>query len=237
MNPALHQSIPSQNEREIRLLLLCAGRSLGRETAEQIKSLSNADIDWHYLLKIASLHKLQFLLYQSLKNVCPESVPDGILKQLETRYLRNVAYSLRITRQLFEIIDFLDDHGIQSMPFKGPVLSELAYGDLTLRPSELVRLLDLDLTEGRVCRTNQWTNADGERSEPIACALTGAATAEVGSPLLRSPVIVPPVWNAWVASRCRARPRCVVSGPMCPMRSCAPPHINSHTVLAPKATY
>ena len=144
MNPALHQSIPSQNEREIRLLLLCAGRSLGRETAEQIKSLSNADIDWRYLLKIASLHKLQFLLYQSLKNVCPESVPDGILKQLETRYLRNVAYSLRITRQLFEIIDFLDDHGIQAMPFKGPVLSELAYGDLTLRP-----IGDLDLLVDR----------------------------------------------------------------------------------------
>ena len=47
----------------------------------------------------------------------------------------------------------------------------LANGDLTLRPSELVRLLDLDLAaslrEGRVCRTNQWTNADGERHEPI----------------------------------------------------------------------
>ena len=58
----------------------------------------------------------------------------------------------------------------------------LANGDLTLRPSELVRLLDLDLTEGRVCRTNQWTNADGERSEPIASTSTGAATAFVLTP-------------------------------------------------------
>ena len=110
MNPALHQLIPSQNRREIRLLLLCAGRSLERETAEQIKSLSTEDIEWHYLVKMASLHKLQFLLFRSLKITCPESVPDGILKQLETQYKRNVAYSLRITRQLFEIIDSLDDH-------------------------------------------------------------------------------------------------------------------------------
>jgi len=120
--------------REIQLLLLCAKRSLDRETGEQVKLLSNEDIDWSYLVKMASLHSLQFLLYRSLKTACPEAVNHPVLKQLETQYRRNVAYSLLITRQLFEVIDFLDDHGIQAMPFKGPVLSELAYGDLTLRP-------------------------------------------------------------------------------------------------------
>ena len=63
----------------------------------------------------------------------------------------------------------------------------LANGDLTLRPSELVRLLQLELpdtqlTEGRVCRTHQWTNADGERGEPIAGSPTDAATADVSLP-------------------------------------------------------
>ena len=144
MNPTLHKSIPSKNRREIRLLLLCAGRSLDRETAEQIKSLSTEDIDWHYLVKMASLHKLQFLVYRSLNIACPEAVNHPTLKQLGTHYKRNVAYSLRMTRQLFEIIDLLDDHGIQAMPFKGPVLSELAYGDLTLRP-----IGDLDLLVDR----------------------------------------------------------------------------------------
>lgn len=67
------------------------------------------------------------------------------------------------------------DNGVQ-------LTAVLANGDLTLRPSELVRLLELDLTEGRVCRTHQWTNADGERSEPIARSSTGAATAQVLTP-------------------------------------------------------
>jgi hypothetical protein len=144
MNLALHKTIPSQNRREIQLLLLCARGRLDTAAAEQIKLLSNEDIDWHYLVKVASLHKLQFLLYRSLKIACPQAVTCPILKQLETLYLRNVAHSLRITRQLFEVIDFLDDHGIQTMPFKGPVLSELAYGDLTLRP-----IGDLDLLVDR----------------------------------------------------------------------------------------
>jgi len=67
----------------------------------------------------------------------------------------------------------------------------LANGELTLRPSELVRLLDAELAttglacslrEGRVCRTNQWTNADGERHEPIVLTPTGAALAQLPEP-------------------------------------------------------
>lgn len=67
----------------------------------------------------------------------------------------------------------------------------LTNGDLTLRPSELIRLLDKELTmsnldgsvkEGRVCRTNQWTNADGERHEPIVITPTGAALAQSPEP-------------------------------------------------------
>ena len=84
MNPVLHKSIPSQNRREIRLLLLCAGRSLERETVEQIKLLSNEDIDWHYLVKMASLHKTQFLLYRSLKIACPEAVTQQKKKDNRT---------------------------------------------------------------------------------------------------------------------------------------------------------
>ena len=144
MNHTIDQSIPSQYRREIQLLLLCGKRSLDRKTTEQIKLLSNEDIDWPYLVKIASLHKLQFLLYMNLKIVCPEAVTHPILKQLEMKYRQNVAHCLLISRQLFEIIDFLDDHGIQAMPFKGPVLSELAYGDSTLRP-----IGDLDLLVDR----------------------------------------------------------------------------------------
>ena len=68
----------------------------------------------------------------------------------------------------------VSDNGVQ-------LYAVLANGDLTLRPSELVRLLELDLVEGRVCRTNQWTNAEGERVEPIALFPTSAATADVSS--------------------------------------------------------
>lgn len=72
------------------------------------------------------------------------------------------------------------DNGVQ-------LFAVLANGDLTLRPSELIRLLNVDivnapLTEGRVCRTNQWTNADGERHEPIELTPTSADLATLPGP-------------------------------------------------------
>ena len=53
----------------------------------------------------------------------------------------------------------------------GSVLeAELATQTRSLRPSELVRLLDPEGTAGdvRVCRLHQWIEADGERVEPVA---------------------------------------------------------------------
>lgn len=67
----------------------------------------------------------------------------------------------------------------------------LTNGELTLRPSELVRLVEAELNasgfacslrEGRVCRTNQWTNADGERHEPIVISPTGEVLAQPPEP-------------------------------------------------------
>jgi len=45
--------------------------------------------------------------------------------------------------------------------------ARLATGLLTLRPSELIRVLGTDLIEGRVRRTHQWIIVDGARCEPV----------------------------------------------------------------------
>lgn len=47
------------------------------------------------------------------------------------------------------------------------LVAELGTQPRGLRPSELLRALDADLEEGRVCRTHQWMLIDGARQEPI----------------------------------------------------------------------
>jgi radical SAM-linked protein len=56
------------------------------------------------------------------------------------------------------------------------LVAELATRSRSLRPAELVRVLDPDWVEGRVLRTHQWTLVDGARCEPISYE-TGARSA------------------------------------------------------------
>jgi radical SAM-linked protein len=61
-------------------------------------------------------------------------------------------------------------HHIQAVDRDGiPLLiAELGAQNRGLRPSELVELLGSDALEARVCRTHQFTEHDGVRTEPLA---------------------------------------------------------------------
>ncbi len=125
--------MPPKYRKEIKLLLLGARGSLDTATIEQIKSLVNETVDWEYLIETADLHKVHLLLYQSLKKACPESVPDDVLKKLENEYNTNSMRSLLITVKLVSILKLLEDNNIPAVPFKGPVLAQMVYGDFALR--------------------------------------------------------------------------------------------------------
>jgi hypothetical protein len=62
-------------------------------------------------------------------------VPLPVLEALRQRYERNVYKSLFLARELMRILDCLDGSGIDAIPYKGVVLSEVYYGDMALRQS------------------------------------------------------------------------------------------------------
>ncbi len=128
-----YQFIPVEHRREIELLLLCARPRPDAATEKEIGSFANEAIDWEYLAETAFSHKLHLLLYRSLKNACPEFVPHATLKKLEREYATNSMRSLVFFGKLTSILKLLEEDGIPAIPFKGPVLAEMVYGDLALR--------------------------------------------------------------------------------------------------------
>jgi hypothetical protein len=134
------QCLPINRRSEVELLLSCARTHLDAETIERIHDLIQNDIDWDYLLRTALRHKIIPLLYRTLKKTCPLSVPDGILEQLRAYFLANTARNLFLTGELLKLTDRLQGQGILAIPFKGPVLAEYVYGDLSLR-----QFADLDI--------------------------------------------------------------------------------------------
>jgi hypothetical protein len=132
-------------EREWNLLLAAGVPDCGQRELDRIRSLlkSESPVDWTAVLDRADRHGTSSLLYRNLSHL-PGAVPSPVLALLAQRYQTNVHKSLFLTRELIRILDCLDGLGIEVLPYKGLVLSEMYYGDMALRQSG-----DLDLFVGK----------------------------------------------------------------------------------------
>ncbi len=126
-----------QEELEIRkedkLLLLCARTQINDEIKSEIRSLIQQEIDWNYLLKRSSTHRLKTLLYWHLKNVCPDSAPKNVMESLKIYFHQNARKNLLLMGELLKILKLLESQGITAIPYKGPILAIQAYGNLAFR--------------------------------------------------------------------------------------------------------
>ena len=137
-------------ERDWNLLLAAGAPDCGQRDLDRIRSLlkSESPVDWTAVLDLADRHGTSSLLYRNLSRL-PEVVPSSALALLAQRYQTNVHKSLFLTRELIRILDCLDGLGIEVLPYKGLVLSEMYYGDMALRQSGD---LDLFVRKGDVLR-------------------------------------------------------------------------------------
>ena len=118
---------------EDELLLYCARTDVNPEIKDKILSLIQNNLDWNYLLKLASRHRLMSLLYHNLNFTCPDLVPEDILKRLKDNFNVNVRKNLMLTGELVKVLNLLKSEGINAIPYKGPVLASMAYGNIGLR--------------------------------------------------------------------------------------------------------
>ena len=108
--------------------------------SDRIKSLAQQEIDWTYLVELARWNGVTPVLHRSLTTAGADAVPEAILKDLADHCRGNVIRSLLMTAELLKLLELFDAHGIQAIPFKGPVLAASAYGDVALR-----EFCDLDI--------------------------------------------------------------------------------------------
>jgi AraC-like DNA-binding protein len=128
-------------EREWSLLLATSSPDCGQREIDRIRQLleERSPIDWGSVLELADRHGTSSLLYRNLSHLTGD-IPSSALVLLAQRYQTNVHKSLFLTRELIRILDCLDRLGIEVLPYKGLVLSEMYYSDMALRQSG-----DLDL--------------------------------------------------------------------------------------------
>lgn len=125
---------------EIALLLRCATSDEVREAREEARARARAVSDWQLFLRLATRHAVVPLLDRELARTAADIVPPDIMTTLRAGAQQGAMRSLQLTGELVAAMRALVDSGVDAMPFKGPTLAAIVYGNLSLRQFE-----DLDI--------------------------------------------------------------------------------------------
>ena len=100
-------------------------------------------LDQQKLTSLAIQHGILPLVYKAIKELSLENdsiVPVEFLTELKAHYMRISQRNMLMSAELIRIMKLLEENNIEALAFKGPTLSQMAYGDITLR-----QYVDLDV--------------------------------------------------------------------------------------------
>lgn len=160
-------SSPGKKETELVFALINGTE----ESESKIQGVANKNPDWQQILSLATHHSLLPHLYKAI-NDC-NSAPDEFLSALESQYQELSLRNLQSTNQLHELLDVFRENGVRALPYKGPTLSQFAYGDINRRQYSDLDFLVVqnDLERARdILQQNSYTqlNACGVPLEELA---------------------------------------------------------------------
>jgi len=117
---------------EFDLLLACCADPCGDEQGARIPNILSRRLDWERLLRLVDHHRVVPQVYREL-SVLSHLVPVEHLNALRLRYQDNARKTLWFTGELVRILGHFESVGIKALPYKGPVLAQTLYGEVTRR--------------------------------------------------------------------------------------------------------
>lgn len=126
-------SLRRQGLRPEHAFLLSAADVDQSRATQSNRALSEHGLDWEYLVRTAGAHGLAPLLFLHLRDGCPAAAPVDFLHALGQHYARNTRRNFFLTGLLLDMLARLADGGVSAIPYKGPTLALLAYGNLAAR--------------------------------------------------------------------------------------------------------
>jgi hypothetical protein len=129
----------SRPEHEV--ILCIAGRELSAYQRAELRRLVGQPLNWDYLHAMAQAHGLSPLLQKHLSTVGSELVPGHFLARLKREAVANSQMVLHLIGKQLRVYKLFREHGIPVALFKGPLLSQIAYGEISLRQAGDMDLL------------------------------------------------------------------------------------------------
>ena len=122
------------------ILLLCLRVEPAETKVARLRELT--DKDWEDILKVAKSQGIAAILFHSLKPLQPAlNIPEQILDGLRQSYLNSSARSMRLFKNLLQIITIFNRENIPVILLKGAHLAKFVYENPALRPMSDIDLL------------------------------------------------------------------------------------------------
>jgi hypothetical protein len=147
---------------ELELILCCARTHPDEATAARVRALLHGKLNWSDVVATSFQHHVAPFLYENLKLTAEELVPTVWLDSLRQYVRESSGLSLFLLSELIRIHEIFEAQQLPLIPYKGPVLSWLAYRSLTGRT-----FIDLDfvIKQANIPRATTLLKSAGFRAD------------------------------------------------------------------------
>ncbi|HKY42198.1 MAG TPA: nucleotidyltransferase family protein [Pyrinomonadaceae bacterium] len=122
------------------IILCIARRELQPVHRAKLRQLLQQSLNWDYLFATAQAHGLLPLLHKHLSSVAG-IIPGHFLSRLKRESVANSQTVLHLIGKQLRVYKLFNEHGIPVVLFKGPLLAQMAYGEISLRQAGDIDLL------------------------------------------------------------------------------------------------
>ena len=98
------------------------------------------EVDWTYLIEAAKRKRVLPLVYWAINSQGAKFVPETVKAALKREFDQNSLHNLKMTGELFRLLDIFRSNSIPAIAFKGPILAASIYGNIAFR-----QFWDLDI--------------------------------------------------------------------------------------------
>jgi hypothetical protein len=155
---------------ELRLLLCCTRLNPSDSELAETQQMLAAPIRWESVPELACHHGVAALVFRALQE--DAAVPEAVRERLCEFAKHTAVANLRLTHELLSLHELCRNQNLALVPYKGPALSTIIYGDPCVRdtsdldfliqPRDLARLARLLLARGYAPEQRIPTNPDSD---------------------------------------------------------------------------
>ncbi len=151
---------------EFTFLTTCLRQETKISGVDLVALAGQNSVDWKALILLARKHGVLSALFLAVRD-SSDNLPEETRGQLTREYHAAIGRNVFVVSEFDKVIRLFREAGIQSIPYKGPMLSELLFGQAAVRESKDIDLVvrKEDLMRAKALLEQEGYQSDGAQTE------------------------------------------------------------------------